>query len=114
MYSNWYRRYLQNYRIISILISCLLVCVCIQRMSFHVLAQENENVEYVGNTTVTAYVMEAPQEIPEDTSNEEGNQTNSDGNNAKTGDTNKVPELILMLIFSMILMIAGMKNLVHN
>lgn len=92
--------------------SCLLVCVCIQQMSFHVLAQEN--VEYVGNTTVTAYVMEAPQEIPEDTSNEEGNRTNSDGSNAKTGDVNKVPELILMLIFSMVLMIAGMKNLVHN
>lgn len=114
MYSNCYRGHLPKYRIISMLMICLLVCACISRMAVTVCAQENEKVEYVGNTTVTAYVMEAPQELPEDISEEEGKQTNSTENDARTGDTNQTPQLIFLAVFSVLFLIAGIKYLIHN
>lgn len=100
----------------------MLVYVCIQRMAVDVLAQESEQAEYIGSTTVTAYVMEAPQSIPEDVPEENTEENPTEENdsqkniesNAKTGDDNKVPELILMLIFSMILLMYAMRNLLHN
>lgn len=96
----------------------MLVYVCIQRMAVDVLAQESEQAEYIGSTTVTAYVMEAPQSIPEDVPEENPTEENDSQknieSNAKTGDDNKVPELILMLIFSMILLMYAMRNLLHN